>query len=215
MKNNILKIRNCKLKIGDFRRGMTYVELIVVLGIFAVMSAIVMFSYGEFQAKVDIKNLASDIASKIVEAQKSAMSGNLPSTSTFCDGCKPSYGVYFNLANPTHTTNFIYFADFNNSGIYDDGEMLGDPFSITKNNYIYQIEECRGDCIDTNSFNLFGNYSITFKRPNSGAVFYLENEVRGPDPTAYNFSYVQITIKSPKEASAKIKIYPSGRIQVN
>ncbi|KKQ07855.1 MAG: hypothetical protein US18_C0006G0001, partial [Parcubacteria group bacterium GW2011_GWB1_36_5] len=50
-------------------RGMTYVELIVVLSIFAVMSSIVLFNYGEFQAKVDIKNLASDIALKIVEAQ--------------------------------------------------------------------------------------------------------------------------------------------------
>ena len=47
-------------------RGMTYVELIVVLGIFAVMLSISMFNYKRFQGKVDIKNLANDIALKLV-----------------------------------------------------------------------------------------------------------------------------------------------------
>ena len=40
---------------------MTYVELVVVLGIFAVMSNVVIFNYGGFQAKVDIKNLSKHI----------------------------------------------------------------------------------------------------------------------------------------------------------
>src|SRR3989344_6451778 len=107
MKNNLLKIKNCfkprrfgrgsdytsGLKIGDLRRGMTYVELIVVLGIFGVISSVVMFNYGEFQDKVEIKNLASDIALKVVEAQKSAMSGKLPVNPP--SGWKPAYGVYF------------------------------------------------------------------------------------------------------------------------
>ena len=48
---------------------MTYVELIVVLAIFAILSSVVMFNYGNFQAKVDIKNLGSDIALKIVRTQ--------------------------------------------------------------------------------------------------------------------------------------------------
>ena len=47
---------------------MTYIELIVVLSIFAVMSSVVIFNYGLFQARIDIKNLASDIALKFVEA---------------------------------------------------------------------------------------------------------------------------------------------------
>ena len=73
----IKEITNWKLKIGNYNRGMTYVELIVVLSIFSIMTSVVLFNYGAFQAKVDIKNLASDIALKIVEAQKSALSGKL------------------------------------------------------------------------------------------------------------------------------------------
>src|SRR3989344_4815832 len=85
-------------KIIKQNRGMSYVELIVVLSIFSVMTSVVLFNYGSFQAKVDIKNLASDIALKVVEAQKSSLSGKLlppthipPNPNTW----KPSYGLFF------------------------------------------------------------------------------------------------------------------------
>ena len=60
-------LRKCKT--FPTSNGMTYIELIVVLSIFAVMTSIVLFDYGGFQAKVDIKNLASDVALQIVQAQ--------------------------------------------------------------------------------------------------------------------------------------------------
>ena len=92
-------------------KGMTYVELIVVLSIFSIMTSIVLFNYGEFQAKVDIRNLASDIALKIVEAQKSALSGKLPTQATGATW-KPSYGVYLNISTPTE---FIYTSNLKKS----------------------------------------------------------------------------------------------------
>src|SRR3989338_9773919 len=109
-----LKIISYKLKASKLNRGMTYVELIVVLMIFATISSIVLFNYQEFQTKVDIKNLASDIALKIVEAQKSAISGKLSAQGDFAP--KPAYGIYFNLSP---STNFVYFADFDNNKIYN------------------------------------------------------------------------------------------------
>src|SRR3989344_4561547 len=105
-------------KIRNYNAGMTYVELIVVLSIFSVMTSIALFDYNKFQAKVDIKVLANDIALKIVEAQKSAMSGKIP-IQNISSTWKPSYGIYFDLADGK---NFIYFANTidgdNNS--YDD-----------------------------------------------------------------------------------------------
>ncbi len=192
------------LKFNKLNRGMTYVELIVVLSIFAVMSSIVIFSYGDFQAKVDIKNLASDIALKIVEAQKSALSGKLPVSPPA--NWKPSYGVYFNTSTSTLQKQFIYFADLDNDKIHNQTAL--DTISITKGNYIEKIETCiSSTCNLINPTFL----SITFKRPDSRAVFSSLSNIE----LSANFNYVQITIKSPKTASAKIKIFPSGRIQVN
>ena len=201
---------------------MTYVELIVVLSIFAVMSSIVVFNYGEFQAKVDIKNLASDIALKIVEAQKSAVSGKLIVNSLPPPDWKPAYGVYFNSSSSydddgssVFNKKFIYFADFDGQKNYTGmtyscaGECL-DIITITKNNYISAIDVC----IDIPCVNVVASLpsiSITFTRPDSGAVFFSNH------PILPSFDYVQITVKSPlpKKATATIKIYHSGRVQVN
>lgn len=186
----------------EYSRGMTYVEIIVVLSIFSVLSSVAMFNYGDFQDKVDIKNLASDIALQIVTAQKSALNGLLPQVGVFTE--KPSYGVYFNTV--TNNKEFIYFIDLNNAGGYGGGSEWLDTINITKNNYISRIDMYFGSTpIKIDNLPI----SITFTRPDSSAILYL-----GLMPFL-GFDYVQITIKSPKETTAFIKIYPSGRVQVN
>ena len=200
----IKKIHNFKFVIRNCQKGMTYVELIVVLSIFAVMSSIVLFNHGKFQAKVDIKNLANDIALKIVQAQKDAMSGKIQSTRF---EIAPAYGVYF---NPTENKSFIYFADFSNDHIFNDGSCYGeclDNINITKGNTISEIEEClTGDC--SSSASISSSLSITFTRPNSGASFFPSLSVSS--------NYIRITVSSSDGSfNGYIKIYPSGRIQVN
>jgi len=195
--------------------GMTYVELIVVLGIFAVLSSVVLFNYGDFQAKVDIKNLASDIASKVVEAQKSSLNGVLPLAGYNPAIWKPAYGVYFNSSASSDSDGisfnkkFIYFTDLNNSNNYDGSSSCTaeclDKIIITKNNFISRIDKCtNATCTSPASINSF---SIIFSRPSSSAVF--------AGVTVAGSEYVQITIASPKGATALIKLYPSGRVQVN
>lgn len=180
---------------------MTYVELVVVLAIFAVISSVVMFNYGSFQDEVDIKNLASDIALQVVQAQKSALSGLLPAQNPTVSPWKPSYGVYFSINTPNQ---FIYFADLNNQNGYEAGEALS-TISITKNDYISRIDSYSGSV----STPIVNSLSVLFKRPNSGALFILN----GLPFTGFDFA--QITVSSPKGMTALIKIYPSGRVQVN
>lgn len=193
-------------------RGMSYIELIVVLSIFAVMSSIIIFNYQEFQTKVDMKNLASDIALKVVEAQKSSLAGELPpfpQQSSIISTWKPSYGLYFNPVSDNKS--FTYFTDLNQNGIFDDvncslnSECL-EKINITKGNSISSLSVFyQGDATAYN----FNDLTITFKRPNSSAV------IKSTTPFANIVSYVQINIISPSQVKSNIKIYPSGRIQVN
>ena len=199
-------------------RGMTYVELIVVLSIFATMSSVVMFNYGTFQAQVDIKNLASDIALKIVEAQKSSLSGKLPLQTPTIDPSvwKPSYGVYFNInsAATGDSKSFIYFTDLDNDNWFDDSDCVGeclDKITIPKDIHISGIYKCVGvDCASSKVSIADYPLSITFKRPDSRAIFYSNGS-----QISTGFDYVQIEIKAPQSTAVKIKIYHSGRIQVN
>jgi prepilin-type N-terminal cleavage/methylation domain-containing protein len=210
-------------KIFKFKsnRGMTYVELIVVLSIFAVMTSVVIFNYSAFQAKVDIKNLAADIALKIVQAQKASLSGQLPPAAqqlllTDPSSWKPSYGVYF---VPTATSDtdgiffnkkFIYFANvvdpvnivYNGTSVCDS-ECI-DKIIITKGDFISKIESYLGATATL----LPNSMTITFIRPDSKANFFSSG-------LPASFDYIKITIASPNGATAAIEVYPSGRIQVN
>lgn len=192
-------------------RGMTYVELIVVLGIFSIMLSISLFNYKKFQDKVTIKSLANDIALQVVEAQKYSVSGKWNSSATF--DWKPSYGVSFNTSTPT---KFVYFADLNNSSTCSDPGCIAPSYSIG-GEVIDVINITRGNSIPISGLEVFGtgcpvtvtNLSIVFKRPNSDAI------ISSNPALSCSVSYVAVNITSPQSVNAKIKIYPSGRIQVN
>jgi len=189
-----------KLKFYKLNRGMTYVELIVVLGIFSVMTSVVFFDYGKFEQKVDIKILANDVALKIVEAQKDSLSGKWNANATL--NWKPSYGVHFDMSK---NKNFIYFADLDNNTFYVDPDCSGeclDQITITKGNSISELGVFGPGCPST-----VNDLNIVFKRPDSSAII--------TSSAACSISYVQITLTSPSSITAKIKIYPSGRIQIN
>ncbi len=186
---------------------MTYVELIIVLSIFAVMSSIVIFNYGTFQGKVDIKNLASDIGLQIVDAQKSSLAGLIPTQAPTVSPWKPSYGVYFNPASDNKS--FIYFADLNDNSFFDNSPCTGEcieKIAITKGNSIaglhvfYQNDPTAHPLTDL---------TLTFIRPNSGTI------IKSSTSFTSVISYVEINITSPSAVTSTIDVYPSGRVQVN
>ncbi|HPS21215.1 MAG TPA: prepilin-type N-terminal cleavage/methylation domain-containing protein [Candidatus Paceibacterota bacterium] len=188
-----------KFKKAKFRKGMTYVELIVVLSIFSIMSAISLFDYRKFEAKVEIKNLANDIALQIVDAQKSAMAGKLSTLGSFDD--KPAYGVYFSLSD---NQQFIPFADFNDNKSYESGEGL-DVIKITKQSFIKDININGGSCSgQTNDVN------VVFERPDSTA--FVSTSSNG---SCSGFSFVDIYVSSADHSAVShIDIYPTGRIEI-
>jgi len=206
MKYKIKNIINVARYTSDASRnkGMTYVELIVVLGIFSLITSVAFFNYGKFEQKVNIKVLANDVALKIVQAQKDSLSGKWNSNAG--SSWKPSYGIHFDLSSSKK--NFIYFADLNNNNIFlggsnCSGECL-DQITITKGNSISKLDILGNGagCQSTN------NLDIVFRRPNSGAI------ITSNPPLVCTISSVQITLISSSAITAKIKVYPSGRIQI-
>lgn len=205
-----MSIRNSKFVIRNYKKGMTYVEIIVVLSIFSIMSTAVIYNYHAFQSKIDIKNLASDIASKIVEAQKASLSGKLPPEGGFDANWKPSYGIYFFrlLGAGGDTRRFVYFTDLNQNHQLDDDETL-QTTTLPSNIYIQDIESYDSEG-DPNPASLKSKeVAITFSRPSSSAVLYSNNQRE-------DVLFIQIKVASSDNSSTSvIKVYQSGRIQVN
>mgnify|MGYP001592315118 CR=1 FL=1 len=193
---------------------MTYVELIVVLTIFASLSTVVIFSHSEFQSKIDIKNLATDIAFKIIEAQKSATNGRMNTRAAGDDNWKPSYGIYIK----PNDISFVYFLDYQpRNSQYDDSSSLGCPNTgecldrplLTKGNTISNLDVFyQGDPTPQN-LNLT-DLTISFVRPNAVAIL-----KSTPQLNENIVDYVQIEVKSPKDNKAYIKVYASGKIEIN
>ncbi len=113
--------------------GMTFLELIVVLGIFGAISATVLFNYHDFSTNVALQNLAQDIALQLKRAQTDAVSGHIPvfptgsnqelnSGTLIPPDWKPSYGVAFDINTPASwalgNTGFVYYF---NQGIITPG----------------------------------------------------------------------------------------------
>ncbi len=207
------KIFNSRFPVCGLQRGMTYAELIVVLSIFATLTSVVLFNYQAFQAKVDIKVLANDIALKIVEAHKNASSGLLPARSLSANW-RPSYGIIFSTENPGDGQKFVYFADLDQLGDYtvttscpgsagSTNECL-EEITITKGNAVTMLEVLGSGCPG-----IVDNLSIVFRRPDSGALI-------SSSPGIFcEVNYVRISVASPEGLGASIRVYPSGRVQID
>ena len=212
----IKKIQNLKFIICNGNKGMTYVELIVVLSIFGIMSSVVLVNYKDYSSQIDVKTLANDIALKVVEAQKSATSGKLAPAghNPQVVDWKPSFGIYFK-SGLTLGKDFVYFTDLYNAGYCDNscdtptsGADYLDTINLSKGNYIKEIKVFDS----SNNSQQFSNLSIIFTRSSSGmSVATYNGTTFTPLSGVY---YVLITVSSPSAITSSIEIYSSGRIQI-
>jgi hypothetical protein len=127
---------------------------------------------------------------------------------------KPSYGVYFStVADGTGADNkdFVYFVDLNNNSLFDvsNNELLS-KYTITKNDYISRLDAFYADGTNTTLGATLNNITITFERPNSGAVINIS------PASGKTISYIQVTVvDATGKNPANIDLYPSGRVQIN
>lgn len=100
-------------------RGVTFLELIIVISIFGIMSSMVLFRYSDFNAGISLTNTVQEIALRIQQAQSDAINGAIPkyvmnpstglTAQDAVDGnWRSTYGVYFSLSQKD---KFIYFFD--------------------------------------------------------------------------------------------------------
>lgn len=187
--------------------GMTYIEMIVVLGIFSVLSSVAMFNYRAFEDRVDVTNLGNDLALRVVKAQNDSRAGVW--TALAPAGWRPAYGVYFE-AGSSEDRNFIYFADYDESnGFFDnsggmncDGECL-DKITLTRGNRISNIAVSADGWNEDSA----SDVTLVFSRLSAEPRVVSEGLARSN-------AEVKITAESPKGISTVVTVSPSGRIEV-
>lgn len=210
--------------------GLTLLEVVFVITIFAIMASIVLFNFKGFGNSTAMNNLAQDIALRVVEAQKSATSGALtPGLDGLSDATAPSYGAYFDSGTAASVANhsFSYFADQNHDGFFNDlglcpsapvaGNECLSVTTITTGDYISDIcvqhpipgspahVDCRTDA----------SLHVTFTRPYHDAVM-KACVAAGPcgTPIVADAAYIEITSSTDAAEKRTIVVTALGEVHV-
>lgn len=215
-------------------RGVTMVELIVVIAIVAILSGMMFFDYGKFKSSTSLQNLADDIALSVRKAQMYAVGARGVNGNNFDYG----YGVHFTIKSPTNNINegsnkaFILFVDMNTSqnksiNGYDypndisscgtitmENECL-EILSITGADYISEIKVIKGnsppDILNQNSV-----LDIVYTRPNTTPTICYRNNPNNPCNENNKMSQAIITVKNDNSGTTKtVTIYNNGQISVS
>lgn len=99
------------------KKGFTLIELLVSIGIFIIVTGMVVANFRAGSRSDELKISADALVSNLRRAQNMALAGEE------INGVVPPYGVYFNSGN---SSQYIIFADRNGNLIYDLNEDLPD-----------------------------------------------------------------------------------------
>jgi prepilin-type N-terminal cleavage/methylation domain-containing protein len=212
-----------------FSKGFTLIEMLVTMGIFSVLSAVVVFQYGQFNSQTILTNMAYEIALAAREAQVYALGVRNISGDNFNN----RYGIYINKSEDPEGKNFVFFIDrpdLNNEN-KPNGKCDGDvgvclacsagseclyKYTLSRDIFIDKI--CMslgnvnpvedGNCdIDNTPLN---DLHLTFERPNPDAMFFSTSYNNSEDP----IQSVGIVIRNRFDSYRTVVIKSTGQISV-
>ena len=187
--------------------GFSLVELLVTIGIFVIVTGVILFNFRSFDSRIVLDNLAYEVALTVRQAQ---VFGTSVKEAGAGSELFPSYGVFFSTFDDNA---FTLFADVfpvlesGGDGKYGAGDILIDQFSIQKGNYISQL--C-GYVLATSSCTPLDALHVSYVRPNPEGVVI---GVTGSGDAQYSFA--EVTLSTPSGENTKtVTIWANGQIAV-
>lgn len=138
-------------------RGFTLMEMVVTVGIFALISTVVIVRNAQFDNETLLQNLAYDVALSIRQAQQFGV--NVRASDGVFEG---AYGAHFDA----ESTTYFAFIDMDEDGVYDEPEELVETYSLGRGATIGAICHVQAGGDDCS----LGRLDIVFRRPDPDAV---------------------------------------------
>lgn len=164
------------------QKGFTLIEMIVVIALIAILTSIILFNSSRLNSAILVSNTAYEIGLIVRESQVAGLGVKASNTGSGPSVFSSSHGVHFNLENPNLV---ILFADTNNSGAYEAGEMTQE-FNIQNKRSGALLTICgkqtasAGSCTPANgTFITAATADVVFTRPNPEAFFKIRRTAGG------------------------------------
>jgi len=186
-------------------KGFTLVELMVSIGIFVLMTSLLLAKYGSFNQGIFLTNQAYDVALAIRTAQSYGI--NVKGVPGRVNDFNSPYGIYFDTSSDNEANKkIIFFADVVKDGVYTAGDTVISTYTLKKNTIIKSI--CiKNDSISCNDNHNDGLVNITFVRPSPKAIIKKSNI----NPS---YKYAEISIKSSNGEIKKVTVTDIGQITI-
>ncbi len=205
---------NFKLETGD---GFTLVELIVSVGIFVMMTALLVARYGTFNQSVLLTNLAYDVALTIRTAQTYGLSIKGQGSSF-----QNIYGVEFSTdtaidGNPSFSLpkngEIVLFASRNGNSTRDPGEdVTGGTYALKRGAKISSMCVGSGPGVSTcTPFSDPQTIDISFKRPDPDSLICV---VSSDSSCTILYPYAEITLQATDGSTRVVSVRRNGQISV-
>jgi prepilin-type N-terminal cleavage/methylation domain-containing protein len=186
--------------------GFTLIELIVSIGIFALMTALLVAKYGTFNQSVLLTNLAYDVASVVRTAQSYGLSVRSGSESCDMEGnrFRCAYGVSFDTINADEFVLYSTLGSGTDFSLTSDSTVI-ERYTMKHGAKIYAVcYDSGSSCTPAEGEKL----DIAFLRPNPNSIMCFGG---GCNTTGYS----EIFIKSPSGERRSVIVRGNGQISVN
>ncbi len=203
-------------------RGVTLVELLVVLGIILILSLVVITSHANFNKTILLTSTAYDVALTIRSAQAYGL-GTRSEETIASGGSNFGYGVHFDY----DSNQFILFADTelpSATNCHGQGPVGADAPDAIRGNCVYNsgvdtiIRTYQlGNGMKIQSVSIYPspttwrnytNVDVVFSRPNTRAFFAANKSYR------LNTTKARLTLSSPQGTLSYVCINLTGEIRV-
>ena len=186
------------------RKGFTLFEMLVSIGIFTLLTSVLLVKNSQFKGNILITNLAYQIATAVREAQSY--------------GVNVKCGATGSVRGVILPTSFDLFADKDADGLYTlnpAAEPILETFKLQQGNTISKFcwKTSLSPAIDyvCSDTNLVSYLDITFKRPDPAAIIYVGIGAPAVKTVATS---AKIIVSSPKAVCKGVQVDSSGQVSV-
>ncbi len=189
------------------RKGFTMIELMIVVGIMAVLTVLILYNSKGLNNSIIVSNTAYEISLMVREAQTYGLGVRATENSTI--GFSYSQGIHFD-ASAGGANTVILFSDKDKNGQWSGSTENVQTYTISKERAGSILSLCA--LTGGTSCTVIGTADILFRRPNPEAVLYTD-----PVPPGGSTSAVVINLGfTPGNGECRsIIVQKSGSVQID